>query len=78
MSWFAYYYALSGCLVFMWFFYEFNFSRNKAEADDLIADLTWNTGFERKSIKLFLYTMAVIFGWLILPYEVVCSTIGEN
>ena len=34
MSWFAYYYAISGCLVFMWFFYDINFSKYKEESND--------------------------------------------
>lgn len=78
MSWFAYYYAISGCLVFMWFFYDINFSKYKEESNDEIADLTWNTGIRREHIKLFLYTMAILFGWLILPYELICNMIGEH
>ena len=58
---------------FLWFYYIYNFSEVKEEANDDIADMTWNTGVGREWIKLLIYSLALILGWFILPYEILNS-----
>ena len=70
MNLILYYYLISGLIMLLWFYYNFDFIGDE-EAEDTIADITWNTGISRKSIKGILYTTAFIFGWIILPYEIV-------
>lgn len=53
MDKFILYYFISGLLMFSWFYYEFNYSKYKEEADDAIADVTWSTGIKREYIRLF-------------------------
>ena len=50
MDKFILYYFISGLLMFSWFYYEFNYSKYKEEADDAIADVTWNTGIKREQM----------------------------
>lgn len=69
MNLILYYYLTSGLIMLLWFYYNFDFIGE--EAENTIADITWNTGISRKSIKGILYTTAFIFGWIILLYEIV-------
>ena len=77
MDKFILYYFISGLLMFSWFYYEFNYSKRKEEADDAIADVTWNTGIKREYIRWFLYSSAILFGFLMLPFEIISGIIGE-
>ena len=74
MIWFCSYYVLSGLIVLLWFLYELDFKEE--ESEDIVADLTWNTGFKRGHIKLFLYLLAILLGWFILPYEIINMILG--
>lgn len=76
MQWFDKYFVISGLLTFFWFWYDMN--HNKEEAEDTIADITWNTGFKREHIRALLYALALLFGWFILPYEIICKLIGKE
>lgn len=69
MQWFDDYFIISGLLTFLWFWCSMN--SNKEEAEDAIADITWNTGFKREHVKALFYAYALLFGWFILPYEII-------
>ena len=70
------YYIIAGLLTLLWFWYDMN--SNDEEAEDTIADITWNTGIKREYIRALLYALALLFGWLILPYEVISRFIGKE
>ena len=70
------YYIIAGLLTLLWFWYDMN--SNDEEAEDTIADITWNTGVERKYVKLLLYSLAMLFGFIILPYEVISRFMERN
>ena len=70
------YYIIAGLLTLLWFWYDMN--SNDEEAEDTIADITWNTGVERKNVRLLLYVMAMLLGFIILPYEIISRFIERN
>ena len=70
------YYIIAGLLTLLWFWYDMN--SNDEEAEDAIADITWNTGVERKNVRLLLYVMAMLLGFIILPYEIISRFIERN
>ena len=76
MNWFCYYFIIAGLLTFWWFWFDMN--SNGEEAEDAIADLTWNTGIKREHIRALLYALALLLGWIILPYEVISRFIERN
>lgn len=76
MSWFSIYVITSGILTFLWFWYDMEHVHIK-EAEDTIADITWNTGTRREHVRLLFYAMALLFGWIILPCELF-SIFGEK
>lgn len=61
------YFVITGLITFAWFWFSVN---RDVESEDAIADLTWNTGIRREHIKTLLYTLALLLGWIILPYEI--------
>ena len=76
MSWLGYYCVISGLLTLSWFWYDVN--SNDDEMEDAIADITWNTGIKREYIRALLYALALLFGWLILPYEIISRLIQKE
>ena len=70
------YYIIAGLLAFLWFWYDMN--GNDEETEEAIANITWNTGIKREYIRALLYALALLFGWLILPYEVISRFIGKE
>ena len=78
MDKFLVYCFISGLIMFSWFYYDFNYSKFKEESEDAIADVTWNTGIKREHVRLFLYSMAILFGWIMLPFEIVTNITGEE
>ena len=75
MQIFVGYYIIAGLLTFIWFWHSIN---TDAEADDFIADVTWNTGIKREQIKSLLYIVALLLGWIILPYEIISGMFGTE
>lgn len=67
---FVYYYVISGVLSFLMYWYVLNFSKDKDEMADVIADVTWNTGVDRETVKLVTYALGLLLGFIILPYEI--------
>ena len=70
---FVYYYVISGVLSFLMYWYVLNFSKSKDEMADVIADVTWNTGIDRETVKLVTYALGLLLGFIILPYEIFCN-----
>lgn len=70
------YYILAGLLTLLWFWYDMNL--NNEEAEDTIADITWNTGIKRKYVRMLLYSMAVLLGFIILPYEIISRFVEKE
>lgn len=64
--------------MFSWFYYDMNYSKYKEEAEDAIGDLTWNTGIKREYIRWVLYSVALLFGFILLPYEIISNFIGKG
>ena len=77
MEIFMIYYFISVFLTLLWYWYSIECSDDE-EILGMIADVTWDTGIKRENVKLFLYTIALLFGWLILPYEIVSRLIGKG
>ena len=69
-NWFIYYYLISGIITFFVFWYLLNKPSDKQEVENLIADISWNTGIKRASVKNALYAIGLVFGFIILPYEI--------
>lgn len=78
MNKFILYYFVSGLLMFSWFYYDVNYSKYKEESEDAIGDLTWNTGIKREYIRWVLYSVALLFGFILLPYEIISNFIGKG
>jgi len=78
MNKFILYYFVSGLLMFSWFYYDMNYSKYKEESEDAIGDLTWNTGIKREYIRWVLYSVALLFGFILLPYEIISNFIGKG
>ena len=70
------YYIIAGLLTLLWFWYDMNL--NDEEAEDTIADITWNTGVKRKYVRMLLYSMAVLLGFIILPYEIISRFVEKE
>ena len=70
------YYIMSGLLTVLWFWYDM--TENDEEAEDAIADITWNTGVRREYVKALLYSLAVLLGFIILPYEIISRFIKKE
>lgn len=77
MKLFLIYFLISGLIMLSWFYYDFNYSETKDESNDEIGKVTWSTGISRENVRLFLYVSAILFGWIMLPYEVVERIKGE-
>lgn len=70
ITWFIHYYLISGIItfgIFWWLLYK---PSNKQEVEQLIADITWNTGLRRDAVKNVLCVIGLVFGFIILPYEI--------
>ena len=72
------YFFISGIIYFLVLWCGMNFSEDKAEAEDLIADLTWNTGINREWAKYLMYALALLLGFVLLPYEIWTQLTGEE
>ena len=69
MNWFVYYFIITGLITFAWYYYNFDLMKYP-ESEDIIADITWNTGISREKVKPLLYSVTILFGWAILPIEI--------
>ena len=74
MVWLFYYWAITGLLMFLWFWYDM--STDSEEAEDCIADVTWNTGIKREYVKPMLSAFVLLLGFIILPYEIIRRVFG--
>ena len=63
--------------MFSWFYYEFNYSKYREELENAVGDLTWYTGIRREHIRWFLYSLAILFGFIMLPFKIISGIIGE-
>ena len=77
MAWLFTYYAISGLLTLLWFVVDVECVHSE-EAEDAIADVTWHTGVKRAHVKALLYIMALVLGWLILPYEIISRFVEKE
>ena len=77
-NWFTIYFIVSGLFMFSWIFIDLNFMGENNKSNEEIADAAWGTGLKRDHIKYFLYFMALLFGWVFLPYEIITRIIGRE
>lgn len=65
------YFFLSGLITVIMIFYDCNFSRDKEGMEDLVANITWITGIDRKSVLVLIYVFGLVGGFFLLPWELV-------
>lgn len=70
---FTIYYLISGILNFVLAWYDIHYA-NTIEAEDMIADVTWNTGVSRKLVRYLIYALSLLLGFILLPLEL-CSSL---
>jgi hypothetical protein len=75
-DWFVKYYMISGLICFASLWWDINYSSSKEDIEDLIGDATWKTGINRDLIRCCVYAGGLIFGCIIIPWQI-CSIIKE-
>lgn len=61
-------FAVIGVLLF---YYKDNYSEESDKIEEQIGDVTWDTGVDRKTVRLLIYCMFALFGWIIIPYVII-------
>ena len=70
------YVVISGLIMAGWTYCAMNFGK-KEDIPDEIAEASWQTGFSEEFINSLVMIGMLLFGWALLPYEIV-SQVGDT
>ena len=74
---FTIYYLISGIINFILVWCDIHYA-NTTEAEDMIADVTWNTGISRKLVKYLIYALSLLLGFILLPVELYSNLLRKG
>jgi hypothetical protein len=65
------YFVVSGLLEFMHVHYEINYGKEREKVEEKIGDITWEVGISRESVRYMIYALSFLFGWILLPIDLI-------